>query len=320
MARCRNDEAVRRATGLRRLPDQEAIAERQGALGERLAVVLSGRCNLSQISAEGLFLPRISGEALVLRPGSIFFREQERDVPVSQICVYAMVAAAMQRAREADFGDGGVDWSGFDENPFVRSVLDLACLCASTTVFSKHPCCERLDHVSWTTLRATILVVSSRQLALRSSGVAITMSAMRLSSSSTLWSQGRSHYGSRIASSYSRRSGATLPCRVCRNSCREGMRSRSISTWMRFNGGYRAMAVTGDDTGHQNTPVSQSRAPQLRPPRCPAPRLPLRARSRRPILDAARAFVRLHLRPRRTSSPSSKAAPMRHPSFPLRGG
>ena len=104
--------------------DQDAIEKSRVALGEGLAATLSARCNPSEVSADGLFLPRISGGPLGLRLGSIFFSEQERDLPISQICVYAMVAAAMQRAREADFGEGGAGWSGFDENPFVRSVLD----------------------------------------------------------------------------------------------------------------------------------------------------------------------------------------------------
>lgn len=97
------------------------------ALGEKLVAALVARFGSSSTSSDGLFLPRIDGSSLELRRGSIFFGEQTGevgDLDVSQICVYAMVAAAMQKAREAEVGCGGAGWSGFDDNPFVRSVLD----------------------------------------------------------------------------------------------------------------------------------------------------------------------------------------------------
>ena len=61
----------------------------------------------------------------MLRPGSIFFDPPTADV--SQTAVYAMVSAAMQAARESCV-PSGLDSAppnpAFDDNPFVRSVLD----------------------------------------------------------------------------------------------------------------------------------------------------------------------------------------------------
>ena len=104
---------------------KEALAECGDAIGKELATALGARGSRPlEISSDGLFLPRICGRPLKLRRGSIFFGEQAGDIAVSQICVYAMVTAALQKAREEKFGYGGADWSGFDDNPFVRSVLD----------------------------------------------------------------------------------------------------------------------------------------------------------------------------------------------------
>lgn len=102
----------------------DALAGYRGALGVDLATALGTRCGRSEVPSDGLFLPKGTGAPLQLRPNSIFFNEGRARHPVSQICVYAMVAAAIQQAREAKFGYGGTGWSGFDENPFVRSVLD----------------------------------------------------------------------------------------------------------------------------------------------------------------------------------------------------
>ena len=71
------------------------------------------------------FFPRTNGTPLVLRHGSVFFDTPTADV--SQTAVYAMVSAAMQAARESGVPSGLNSASpnpGFDDNPFVRSVLD----------------------------------------------------------------------------------------------------------------------------------------------------------------------------------------------------
>lgn len=77
------------------------------------------------IASDGLFLPRTCSRPLTLRHGSVFFRDPSEEA-VSQIAVYAMVSAAIQNAREP-VQPGGIDRSpelSFDNNPFVRSVLD----------------------------------------------------------------------------------------------------------------------------------------------------------------------------------------------------
>ena len=92
-------------------------------LGGGLYEALSARYNnRSKIPSDGLFLPRVDGKPLELRPGSVFFHDTS-SVVVSQIAVYAMVAATIQKAREKSTASG-LDNAGFDDNPFVRSVLD----------------------------------------------------------------------------------------------------------------------------------------------------------------------------------------------------
>ena len=103
----------------------DAIEQRRRKLGVALADALIARETRSEIPSDDLFLPRTNGSPLVLRPGSIFFNTQTADV--SQTAVYAMVSAAMQGARES--GEPSALNSappnpGFDDNPFVRSVLD----------------------------------------------------------------------------------------------------------------------------------------------------------------------------------------------------
>ncbi|MDE0420767.1 MAG: hypothetical protein OXK76_07755 [Gammaproteobacteria bacterium] len=104
----------------------EGIATLREQLGEDLAEELSARNARSSIPDNGLFLPRTDGEPLRLRHGSVFFAE-EPDGQVSQVAVYAMVSAAVQAAREPhDLGgrDSGSSRPRFDDNPFVRTVLD----------------------------------------------------------------------------------------------------------------------------------------------------------------------------------------------------
>ena len=73
------------------------------------------------IGPDSLFLPRTDGTPLTLRQGSVFLPQSSSDV--SQIAVYAMVAGAVQSAREPKTARGR-ETLGFDDNPFVRTVLD----------------------------------------------------------------------------------------------------------------------------------------------------------------------------------------------------
>ena len=90
-------------------------------LGNRLYESLLRHVESSTICAESFFLPRTDGAPLALRPGSVFLPQSCSDV--SQIAVYAMVASAVQSAREPK-ATGVQDTARFDDNPFVRAVLD----------------------------------------------------------------------------------------------------------------------------------------------------------------------------------------------------
>ena len=74
-----------------------------------------------------LFLPSTSGERLELRHGSIFLNIDPPE-GASQVVVYAMVSAALQRAREPTKLRAlrTRPELAFDDNPFVSSVLDPA--------------------------------------------------------------------------------------------------------------------------------------------------------------------------------------------------
>ena len=96
------------------------------SFGDALALELMARKGQSSIRDDGLFLPRTNGKPLVLRHGSVFFPD-EPEAGVSQIAVHAMVSAAIQAAREPDAEEvsgGRSRRPRFDDNPFVRSVLD----------------------------------------------------------------------------------------------------------------------------------------------------------------------------------------------------
>ena len=104
----------------------QAIESRRTVLGDTLADALIVRNTRSSIPSDGLFLPSTDGKPLVLRHGSVFFRDMP-SAGVSQIAVHAMVSAAVQAARESDAYSGPNIPSArarFDDNPFVRSVLD----------------------------------------------------------------------------------------------------------------------------------------------------------------------------------------------------
>lgn len=100
------------------------IDKHRRILGSKMAKVLCERHARSRIGSGDVFLPHISGQPLELRRGSIFFKGQGPRPNVSQVAVYAMVAAAMQAAREQTTSSDADIGLAFDENPFVRSVLD----------------------------------------------------------------------------------------------------------------------------------------------------------------------------------------------------
>lgn len=96
------------------------------ALGNSLVDALDKWSVSKAIAGNRLFLPRTCSCPLALRHGSIFFRRTSEEATISQIAVYAMVSAAIQNARDP-VQPGGIDRPpemSFDDNPFVRSVLD----------------------------------------------------------------------------------------------------------------------------------------------------------------------------------------------------
>ena len=117
---------VHESLALHNLPfDTETINEHRVELGDELADALITQGNHLKIPSDGLFLPRTDGNPLCLRHDSVFFSKASV-ADVSQIAVYAMVSAAMQSAREPKISSNQCSaptTPGFDENPFVRSVL-----------------------------------------------------------------------------------------------------------------------------------------------------------------------------------------------------
>lgn len=103
----------------------EVLRVLSDAIGEDLARALEERRQIDSVGTENLFLPKTCGSPLRLRQGSIFVSEVPKE-GVSQIAVYAMVSAALQRAREPlDLGALSSEPAlRFDNNPFIRSVLD----------------------------------------------------------------------------------------------------------------------------------------------------------------------------------------------------
>lgn len=100
----------------------EDVEKHGKILGDALSGALRARHEQSSRPRDGLFLPRVDGQPLKLRRDSIFFGRG--DAPRSQIAAYAMLSNAMQAARERDISGGGDIGLVFDENPFVRAVLD----------------------------------------------------------------------------------------------------------------------------------------------------------------------------------------------------
>ncbi|MDE0443414.1 MAG: hypothetical protein OXL38_15005 [Gammaproteobacteria bacterium] len=106
----------------RKLLEPVALRSNSDILGKKLVDVLSSQGQSHPVCSKSLFLPRTCGDPLVLREGSVFLPHSS-DTGVSQIAVYAMVSAALQAAREP-LGQSADQAPGFDDNPFVRSVLD----------------------------------------------------------------------------------------------------------------------------------------------------------------------------------------------------
>lgn len=103
---------------------EEVVDQHRSTLGDALTKILCARHSRSEIGSDDVFLPDICGQPLKLRPGSVFFEGEGANTNVSQVAVYAMVAAAMQAARERHPKSDTDIALAFDENPFVRSVLD----------------------------------------------------------------------------------------------------------------------------------------------------------------------------------------------------
>lgn len=101
---------------------EENVARFRCVLGEKLMSALSDRHMSSATPGNTLFLPRVDGGCLELRPGSIFFAEA--DAKISQLTAYAMLSSAVQNARDRGAKGGKDIGLQFDENPFVRAVLD----------------------------------------------------------------------------------------------------------------------------------------------------------------------------------------------------
>ena len=106
----------------RKLLKPKALQPYSDLLGRTLLNALLDQGKSGSIRSSSLFLPCTSGDPLVLREGSVFL-PQSSGAGVSQIAVYAMVSAAFQAAREPQ-GRSTDQASAFDDNPFVRSVLD----------------------------------------------------------------------------------------------------------------------------------------------------------------------------------------------------
>ena len=107
------------------LIDKELVDAHRNDLGSGLASELSKRDRQRFCSSSLAFLPRTNGEHLNLRHGSIFFKCSNA-TNVSQVAAYAMVSSALQSAREsaATNKTGLLSYERFDNNPFVRKVLD----------------------------------------------------------------------------------------------------------------------------------------------------------------------------------------------------
>lgn len=106
----------------RQLLTSENLRSHTSTLGDPLVAALLNQGPSHNTCSRSLFLPRTSGTPLALRQGSVFLPRSTAD-GASQIAVYAMVSAAFQAAREPQRARLQPT-SGFDHNPFVRSVLD----------------------------------------------------------------------------------------------------------------------------------------------------------------------------------------------------
>lgn len=110
----------------RNLYTDEAVEPHRAALGDNLTEALTTLRAARRIGCDELFLPRVNGDPLKLRHGSVFFDGLNPSC-LTQITVYAMVSAALQKAREPALSPRQTSLPSelrFDDNPFVRSILD----------------------------------------------------------------------------------------------------------------------------------------------------------------------------------------------------
>jgi len=118
------EDLLHQSLALRRIDFTDAsIAERRPVLGQNLADALLKRNNRTRVSGKDLFLPNSAGEPLKLGEGSVFFSGKYSS-NLSQIAVHAMVSSSMQAAREPLLARVHESLPKFDDNPFVRSVLN----------------------------------------------------------------------------------------------------------------------------------------------------------------------------------------------------
>jgi hypothetical protein len=105
----------------------ETIDQIKSNLGSALTTALCRRVVAFQsgtVKGAMLFLPSVHGEGLKLRPGSVFFDGQYDNM--SQVTVYVLVAATLQRARDGRGPDDKplAEHLCFQSNPFIDTVLD----------------------------------------------------------------------------------------------------------------------------------------------------------------------------------------------------
>jgi hypothetical protein len=92
-----------------------------------LAAALRNRAaNLkgTHLSMNNVFLPKIDGSCLELRPDSVILDPGYKNI--SQVIVYVQIASALQRARDCSLYDGIIlpEDICFQSNPFIDDVID----------------------------------------------------------------------------------------------------------------------------------------------------------------------------------------------------
>lgn len=77
------------------------------------------------LTRDELFLPKLNGKKLTLRPESVLFERNYRNI--AQVTVYVQIAAALQRARDRHLCDDKTilpEELCFANNPFIDTVID----------------------------------------------------------------------------------------------------------------------------------------------------------------------------------------------------